>query len=287
MNPLRRGPDAVSPTAHYTGHVWVRNGLSHPELATRQGRLFFDALRPLNALNRAAGGATLEGSLLARHVVIDAALTEAIEDGSVAQVIEVAAGMSPRGWRFSRRYGDRLAYVEADLPAMARSKREALERIGPLGDHHRVVEIDALRDDGPQSLAAIAEALDPAKGLAVITEGLLTYLERESVLALWRRIATVSARFSAGLYLADLRLSGDAGRSERAFYVGLSAFVRGSVHMHFAEERDALAALREAGFTQSRLRRGDSVPGAPRDPGAGLIRVVDARTRPAATASRA
>jgi hypothetical protein len=34
---LRRGPDAVSPTAHYTGHVWVRNGLSHPELATWEG----------------------------------------------------------------------------------------------------------------------------------------------------------------------------------------------------------------------------------------------------------
>ena len=40
---LSRGSDAISPTAHYTGHVWVRNGLSHPELATREGRVMFDA----------------------------------------------------------------------------------------------------------------------------------------------------------------------------------------------------------------------------------------------------
>jgi len=51
-------------------------------------------------------------------------------------VIEVAAGLSPRGWRFRRRYGDRLTYVEADLPAMAARKRGALERMGSLGDRH-------------------------------------------------------------------------------------------------------------------------------------------------------
>ena len=30
-------PDAISPTAHYTGQVWLRRGLSHPELATWEG----------------------------------------------------------------------------------------------------------------------------------------------------------------------------------------------------------------------------------------------------------
>ncbi len=31
--------DAISPTAHYTGYVWARNGLSHPELETLEGRV--------------------------------------------------------------------------------------------------------------------------------------------------------------------------------------------------------------------------------------------------------
>ena len=37
MVSLRRDSTAISPTAHYTGQVWSRNGLSHPELATREG----------------------------------------------------------------------------------------------------------------------------------------------------------------------------------------------------------------------------------------------------------
>lgn len=274
---LRRGSDAISPTAHYTGHVWVRNGLSHPELATREGRVLYASLEPMNRLSRATGGPTLEGGLLARHRVIDKLLADAIETGVVEQVIEVACGMSPRGWRFSERYGERITYVEADLPAMAERKREALRRMGSLGDHHRVIALDALRDGGPGSLAEAAEALDPGKGLAIITEGLLTYLDHESVLTLWRRFAGVAAGFRGGLYLSDLRLSENAGRTERGFYVALSAFVRGAVHMHFANEREAVEALLEAGFERARLHGGDSIPDGRGDPGAALIHVVDAR----------
>src|SRR6187455_3287990 len=108
--PIHRGSDAISPTAHYTGHVWGRNGLSHPELATVEGRVLFDALAPAMAASRALGGPTLEGLLLARHRIIDDLLSSAIEDGRVKQVIEVACGMSPRGWRFAQRFGDRVTY---------------------------------------------------------------------------------------------------------------------------------------------------------------------------------
>ncbi|MGH2894159.1 MAG: class I SAM-dependent methyltransferase, partial [Solirubrobacteraceae bacterium] len=107
----------ISPTAHYTGEVWRRNGLSHPWLATREGRAMFDALHPLMRASGALGGPSLETYLLARHAAIDALLQSAIECDGVTQVIEIAAGMSPRGWRFANRYGERLVYVEADLPA--------------------------------------------------------------------------------------------------------------------------------------------------------------------------
>src|SRR4051794_17218076 len=115
------GSGAISPTAHYTGETWVRNGLSHPRLATWQGRVLHGSLALPNAASRVLGGPSLEGLLLARHRIVDALLEELI-DGGVSQVIEAACGMSPRGWRFSERYGERLAYVEADLPAMARRK---------------------------------------------------------------------------------------------------------------------------------------------------------------------
>ncbi|HWT90796.1 MAG TPA: class I SAM-dependent methyltransferase [Solirubrobacterales bacterium] len=270
---------AVSPTAHYTGETWVRNGLSHPELATWQGRVLHRALALPIAASRAAGGPTLEGLLLARHRIIDSLLEDLIE-GGVSQVVEAACGMSPRGWRFARRYGDRLTYVEADLPGMARRKREALARIGSPGDRHRVVDLDVLRDGGPDSLDSLAGELDPAQGLVIITEGLLTYFDDETVEALWARLARVLGRFDKGTYLADLRFARpDRGVPERAFDVILGAFVRGKVHAYRGDEVTAEAALREAGFSEARLHRGDEHPAAGEareDPGAGVVCIVEA-----------
>lgn len=279
------GSASVSPTAHYTGETWVRNGLSHPQLATWQGRALHRALAAPIAASRALGGPTLEGLLLARHRIIDSVLDDLIR-GGVGQVVEVACGMSPRGWRFSERYGERIAYVEADLPAMAERKREALTRMGSLGDRHRVVALDALQEGGPGSLEALAEALDPAAGLAIVTEGLLTYLDDPTVEALWARLAKVLGRFEQGAYLSDLRFArGDRGIPERAFDLVLGAFVRGKVHAYRGDEATATASLREAGFEQVRLHRGDEHPAAAEareDPGAGVVCVIEAETpRPA------
>src|SRR5690348_6965545 len=147
--------ETISPTAHYTGYVWARNGLSHPGLETREGRILYETLRPTMLASRALGGPSLEAYLLARHRALDELLERAISEHGVSQVVEVAAGLSPRGWRFSQRHGERLTYLEADLPAMAERKRRALERIGSLSEHHRVAALDALRDDGPESLSAL------------------------------------------------------------------------------------------------------------------------------------
>jgi O-methyltransferase involved in polyketide biosynthesis len=273
------GSGSVSPTAHYTGETWVKNGLSHPELATWQGRALHRALALPLAGSKAVGGPTLEGLLLARHRIIDSRLEDLIEAG-VGQVIEVACGMSPRGWRFSERYGDRLTYIEADLPAMAQRKRAALERMGSLSDRHRVAELDVLVDGGPGSLEALTETLDPAQGLAIVTEGLLTYLDDDTVDALWARFARVLGGFSKGSYLSDLRFARrDRGVPERAFDAILSAFVRERVHAYRGDETTAEAALRDAGFARAQLHRGDEHPAAGEardDPGAGVVCIIEA-----------
>jgi O-methyltransferase involved in polyketide biosynthesis len=272
---------AVSPTAHYTGETWVRNGLSHPALATWQGRALHCTLALPNAASKGLGGPTLEGLLLARHRIIDSILDERIA-GGISQVVEAACGMSPRGWRFSERYGDRLTYVEADLPAMARRKREALAQMGSLSDHHRVADLDVLRDGGPGSLDSLADELDPAKGLVIITEGLLTYFDDPTVEGLWARLARVFARFDRGVYLADLRCARpERGVPERAFDVILGAFVRGKVHAYRGDEATAETSLRSAGFAEARLHRGDEHPAAAEarsDPAASAIFIVEAST---------
>jgi O-methyltransferase involved in polyketide biosynthesis len=273
------GSTSVSPTAHYTGETWVRNGLSHPELATWQGRLFHRALALPLVASRAAGGPTLEGLLLARHRIIDALLEELIE-GGVTQVVEAACGMSPRGWRFSERYGERLTYVEADLPGMARRKREALARMDSLSDHHRVEEVDLLREVGPGSLDELVADLNPERGLVIITEGLLTYLDDETVDAMWARFAATLGRFSKGAYLADLRFDhSDRSVPVRAFDAILSTFVRGEVHAYRGDAAAAEAALLAAGFAEARLHPCDEHPAAGdarRDPGAAVLSIIEA-----------
>ena len=83
----------VSPTARYTGAVWRRHGLSPAALHSLPERVLTAGMR-LSAPLRP--DPLLEGLLHARHVAIDALLTRAIVDGSVSQVIELAAGQSAR-----------------------------------------------------------------------------------------------------------------------------------------------------------------------------------------------
>jgi len=274
-----QGSDAISPTAHYTGYVWSRNGLSHPALTTRTGRLFYESMRAPMAASRALGGVTLEAFLLARHRLMDHLLEGWIADGRVTQVLEIACGMSPRGWRFAGRYGEHLTYVEADLPAMAARKREALDAAGSLGEHHRVEDIDALAETGAASLAAIAAELEPQGGLAIVTEGLVHYLDPDSLAGLWRRVAATLGDFSNGVYLSDFHLESEAGgvRAD-AFRLALSAFVRGRVHAHFGDASETQNALTTAGFAWSRLHSpldyADHFEVDKR--GAGLVRVIEA-----------
>ncbi|MGI9183592.1 MAG: class I SAM-dependent methyltransferase [Solirubrobacteraceae bacterium] len=279
------GSDTISPTAHYTGYVWSRNGLSHPALTTNEGRLLFSSLEPAMRASRAVGGPTLQPYLLARHRAIDARLQVAIESDQVTQVIEVAAGLSPRGWRFAERYGDRLTYIEADLPAMAARKRRALERIGSLGERHQVRDLDALRDQGPLSLSALAGELDPGAGLAIITEGLLGYVAPTDLEALWRRFAGVLGGFATGRYLSDLHLGSDLTPEIRVFRLLLAAFVRGGVYLHFADAAEAELRLREAGFATATVTPADRVitdpthsANAPKNRGAQLAHILEAST---------
>jgi O-methyltransferase involved in polyketide biosynthesis len=267
--------DRISPTAHYTGYVWARNGLSHPELETVEGRMLFESLRPTMALAGAIGPGKLETYLLARHLAIDALLQRAIESGGITQVLEVACGLSPRGWRFSQRYGERITYIEADLPAMADRKRAALARMDSLSEHHDVIDLDVLGDDG---LAAATATLDRDRGLAVITEGLLVYLPTEAVLDLWRRLADTLSGFKAARYLSDMRLGADETAATRVFRAGLGAFVRGQVYQHFVDEQAVTAALLEAGFASAELHLAVDVVPERQARGATHAHIIEAST---------
>jgi O-methyltransferase involved in polyketide biosynthesis len=276
----RPHPETISPTAHYTGYVWFAHGQSHEAFATTRGRVMYQALRGANVVARAVGGPSLEGMLLARHRLIDLELARAIDAGEIGQVIEVAAGLSPRGWRFARRYGDKLTYVEADLPGMLANKRAVLADLGGESPHHRTIEIDALADAGPTSIDAVCAMLDPAIGTAIVTEGLINYFDRATVIGIWTRFARALARFPRGLYLSDLIIEdGNRGPIVQGFSWLLAAFVRGRVHVHFASVRDAEDALAATGLPGSLLDPRDFASELPGLEAAGASRVKIIRAR--------
>jgi O-methyltransferase involved in polyketide biosynthesis len=238
----------ISPTAHYTAYVWHRHGMSTPALATNKGRALYYALQGPNRALALSGQADIESVLLARHRVIDHILQEAIKAGRVGQIVEIAAGLSPRGLRMRRRY-PQVTYVEGDLPEMIANKRKLIG--DQLSEGHRLVTVNALADEGPDSLAALADTLDTSKGVAVITEGLLPYFDGPTGSDIWRRIHDFLQRFSQGLYLSDYYLRTD---TKKVVGVGpmfklLGWFVGGGIHLPLRSDADLYNALGEAGLS--------------------------------------
>ena len=97
-------------------------------------------------------------------------------------MIEVACGLSPRGLAVHRALR-RPAHVRRGRPAGDGGAQAARAANGSArsSERHRVASVDALRDDGPGSLAALAAELDREQGLAIVTEGLLGYLDDDAV----------------------------------------------------------------------------------------------------------
>lgn len=241
----------VSPTARFTGAVWRRYGLSPTALHPRSERLLADALRLGGPLGRRL---PLEGMLRARHCALDALLARAIAEGRVAQVVELAAGHSARGWRMKQRFGSALRYVETDLPAMARVKRRLLADAGLLSAGHEVRALDATRTTGATSLSALLAEGDRRGGVALISEGLLNYLPLQAVDTLWQSAARGMRDYADSLYLSDIYLPEDnADLATRGFIAGLSVAVRGAVRLHFADERSALDRAHRDGWRHAEL----------------------------------
>lgn len=278
----RTDASLISPTAHYTGFVWYHEGWSHDALATWQGRALYYGLAPwVQASSVFLGGVTLRKLLLQRHAVIDHLLDEAIEQGRVGQIVEIACGLSPRGWRMMGRHGDTgLRYVEADLPDMAARKGAILTGAGMKREQHDVIAIDAMADGALEE--QVLPLLDPTKGTAIVTEGLVNYFPRAAVEGMWGRFAGFLEQFPSGVYLSDLHVRDETliSRSVNAFRGALSAFTGGGVHMHYRDAPAAQAALEGSGFGQVQLHRpqemADSVP-MPRTRREDIVRVVEAR----------
>jgi O-methyltransferase involved in polyketide biosynthesis len=222
----------LSITALYTSAVWARARLPCADLcATRDARrvqLVTDAALAL------ARRPPLRDPLLQRHAMIDHVLREA----RPRRVVELAAGLSPRGAAVSADGGVR--YIEMDLPGMAAHKRTLLARTAAgravlaRGNYELVAGDVAARDELPACDLAIAE-------------GLLMYLDAPARAQLFAKVARAAAQLVFDLTPAAEEPPPGAGG--RVLAAAMARFTGGRGFERDARTRaQILAELRAAGF---------------------------------------
>lgn len=243
---MKQGAERISLTAHYTGYVWKKNNFTEFDLTTSKGWWLYQLGRPFNRV--------IENFLVRRHGAIDQILRKEIESGRVTQVLELAAGLSPRGEKFMSDYGDShgLTYIESDLQDQIQTKVALLKRAGGATHaRHHFVAIDAFQENTKQSLeGATSEILDPKRGLAIITEGLISYFETKKIEGLFGRLARFGHKFVNAAYICDFHLTDEQPMTALTKLVrrGIETCARTKLHLHYRNEAEARVPLLHSGF---------------------------------------
>ena len=223
-------PD-LSITALYTAQTWAWAKLPYAELfATRDSRRVFDVTNAALALTGRGG---LPYALVHRHAMID----HLLRASGASRVLELAAGLSPRGAEWSAR----LPYVEVDLPSMIETKRRLLAPAPEVLARLQLVAGDLADID-----------LAPYAAPFVIAEGLFMYLDapaRAKLFAKVRALGAVQLVFD----LVPVDEQRPPGLVGRALGAAMKAFTGGRAFERDARTRvQILGELAAAGFTSSR-----------------------------------
>ena len=239
----------ISFTAHYTGYIWYQLGWSHAALASRKGHRLATLMHPLELLMERYVGGSMRSTLKQRHTLIDRQLDRLLDQHPDLQILEIAAGLSPRGWRYRQRHQG-LVFVEADLPEMAEAKRVALATIE--SPTPRIEAVDLFADDLQKLLAQF----DQSKPLVIISEGLVNYFSKDLLVQLWGQLAEQLSQFPIGVYLTDIypepikhRLAQLIWNASRLLkFMSRSAFA-----FHFTAPDELREFMNDAGFHQVKI----------------------------------
>ncbi|MHA3984046.1 class I SAM-dependent methyltransferase [Acinetobacter venetianus] len=236
----------ISFTAHYTGYIWYQMGISHPALATAKGKTLAALVHPIESWAEKYVGGSMRTTLKQRHTMLDHDLQELIQQYPDIQVLEIACGLSPRGWWFRQHYPN-ITYRELDLPDMAATKQAALQQIE--GEVDDVLSVDLFTE----TFASAFEVFDPKRPLVIISEGLINYFEKPLLQQLIKSIVTYGQDFKELHYLTDLypeptqnKLATIIWNSSRL----LKWMSRSAFSFHFKTPAEVESFFYEAGFKQ-------------------------------------
>lgn len=236
----------ISFTAHYTGYIWYQMGISHPALVTAKGKTLAALVHPIESWAEKYVGGSMRTTLKQRHSMLDTHLKVLIEQHPHLQVLEIACGLSPRGWWFRQHYPD-ITFRELDLPDMAATKQAALQQIETHADE--VLSVDLFTD----AFATAFETFDPNRPLVIISEGLINYFDKPLLQQLIKSIAIYGNRFKELHYLTDIypeptqnKLTTIIWNSSRL----LKWMSRSAFSFHFKTPAEVEQFFNEAGFKQ-------------------------------------
>ncbi len=132
-------------------------------------------------------------------------INSVIERHAAFQVLEIGAGISPRGLHWSREHPGTL-YVESDLPSLMREKAKRLrdsivdDEVGERGVLH-CCGLDAL---DLESLRHALEYTDPDAPLVIVTEGVLLYFSAEETQRFLQIMRTILSERRRAVWVVDV-----------------------------------------------------------------------------------
>jgi O-methyltransferase involved in polyketide biosynthesis len=129
------------------------------------------------------------------------AVSRLLEERAATQVLELAAGLSPRGIELAQRG---VVYVEADLPESTTLKREVVTAI--LGTVPQNLHLCAASAIDRTQLLACCSPFVTARPVAVTTEGLLRYLTFEEKTNLAANVHEILRRYGGWWITPDIHL---------------------------------------------------------------------------------
>ncbi len=205
----------VSRTAHFTAAVWHELKVAGASrFVTRQGCFLRQVVRWGGGLLGLRGDYNVIQLFLApRYLGIDAWLAQQHFD----QIIELAAGLSPRGSQWAQ-FHPAGTYVEIDQLPVIQLKQSLLS---PLLPNHQLLIADLLNDDlavkisgGFLSRAAASNNPQLATNNSspttlIICEGMTGYLGEEALRQLLQKIWKLAENFENTTILIDLYLKLD------------------------------------------------------------------------------
>lgn len=241
----------ISFTAHYTGYIWYQMGISHEALATAKGKSLAYLVHPIESWAEKYVGGSMRTTLKQRHTMLDHHLEQLIQESPDLQVLEIACGLSPRGWWFRQHYPS-INYRELDLPDMAQTKQNALQQIEK--NAPEVLSVDLFTE----AFAQAFEVFDPNRPLVVISEGLINYFDKDLLKQLIQSIAHYGTSFKKCHYLTDLypepvknKLASIIWNSSKL----LKLMSRSSFSFHFKNPKEVEDFFKDTEFDQVRVEQ--------------------------------